>query len=202
MRRQFMLGTLFSAALAVAASAQSASQSPTEQQDKTANRNDAAQTVMLSGCLKSADDSSTTAASPTANPDAATRPAAGGRYILTDAAPSTGDMASTTPSPDNPATPPSNPTGTTGSAGKSYRLTGSTSDFSSLVGKRVEVKGTLQNRSGSGAGAAGGNANSYPSNPAGGAAQSSARTGSDTNMPAFRVTSVREVPGTCPSEGK
>ena len=200
MSRQFILGTMFSAALAVTASAQSASQSPTEQQDKTGNRNDAAQTVTLSGCLKSADDSSTTAASPTANPDAATKPAAAGGFILADASPSTGAMASTTPSPaDNPAaTPPTNPTGTTGSTGKSYRLSGSTSDFSTLVGKRVEVKGTLQNRSGSGAGAAAGG--NYPSNPAGGGAQAGASK--DTTMPQLRVTSVREVPGTCSPEGK
>jgi hypothetical protein len=198
MSRQFMLGTMFSAALAVTASAQSASQSPTEQQDKTGNRNDAAQTVTLSGCLKSADDSSTTAASPTANPDAATKPAAAGGFILADASPSTGAMASTTPSPaDNPAaTPPTNPTGTTGSTGKSYRLSGSTSDFSTLVGKRVEVKGTLQNRSGSGTGAAAGG--NYPSNPAGAQAGASKAT----TMPQLRVTSVREVPGTCSSEGK
>jgi hypothetical protein len=64
-----------------------------------------------------------------------------------------------------------------------YKLTGSSSDLATLVGKKVEVKGTVQNRAG---------------NAAGGAPESRPGSMSDTSKTKqLRVTSVKEVSGSC-----
>jgi hypothetical protein len=228
MRRDFMLGTVFSAALAVAVSAQSGSQEPTANQDRTggnANRGATAQTVTVTGCLRPAESTgssgagsaaSGTGAGASATPSTAnqrTGTAATAGYILTDAsvsnssgaASSTGTAGSTTPT--NPPANPSTGAATSGKSGTTYRLTGSGSDFSSLVGKRVEVKGTLQNRTGSSSGSETGSTPGSTPNPtgstAGGGQGESARTGAMSgmnNMPQLRATSVKEVPGSCSSQ--
>jgi hypothetical protein len=76
-------------------------------------------------------------------------------------------------------------------SGTSYKLTGSASNFSSLVGKKVEVKGTLQKSDSSSSSAAGANPSTEPG------AASSSRSSSDKPMQQIRVTSVREVGGSC-----
>jgi hypothetical protein len=169
MKRHLMLGTLFSAALAVGAYAQSAGgQSPTGQQD--ANRSSsAAQTVTLTGCLKA--DSEAGSPGAPANPGAGS--AAAG-YILTDVSPAGGS------NPASPTESPS-PTATSGTSSATYKLTGSSSDFASLVGKKVEVKGTVR---ASGAG------NAPESRPG-------AAMGDPSKAPQLRVTSVKEVSGSC-----
>ena len=182
MRRHLMFGTVFSAALAVAASAQT----PAEQAGSAA-KSDSAQTITVSGCLRSADAKATgTSGSAAGAPSTSSSSNRAGGFILTDVSPSGTEAAAATP-------PTGTPTGTAGAAGsssekKGYRLTGSSSELSSLVGKRVEVTGSL---SGSAAGAA-------PSSPAAGSMSSS------QNMPQFRVTSVKEATGgaSCPSESK
>jgi hypothetical protein len=75
-------------------------------------------------------------------------------------------------------------------SGTTYKLTGSASNFSTLVGKKVEVKGTLQKSDSSSSSAAGANPPAEP-----GAASSS--RSSDKSMQQIRVTSVREVGGSC-----
>jgi len=180
MRRHFMLGTVFSAALAVGAFAQSEGQSPTGQQDANRSSN-AAQTITVTGCLK-ADDSGASATSPGA-PGAPANPTAGAAstsYILAE--------MSTSGAAANPASPTESPspTATSGSSGKTYKLTGSASDFASLVGKKVEVKGTVQKPAGSAS------ANAPESRP--GSAMG------DTSKAQLRVTSIKEVPGSCSSE--
>jgi hypothetical protein len=177
MRRHFMLGTVFSAALAVGAFAQSEGQSPTGQQDANRSSN-AAQAITVTGCLK-ADDSGASATSPgapgaPANPTASSAPTS---YILTEMSTS-GAAASPTESPS--------PTATSGSSGKTYKLTGSASDFASLVGKKVEVKGTVQDRAGSAS------ANAPESRP--GSAMG------DSSKAQLRVTSIKEVSGSCSKE--
>jgi hypothetical protein len=188
MRRQLMFGTVFSAALAVAAAAQ---QPPTPggQAGSTPSRSDSAQTT-VTGCLRSADAKATgTSGSPTGSPTGApSTPSASsssraGGFILTDVSPSDSAAGAATPS---------TPTGTAGATSssdkKGYRLTGSSSELSSLVGKRVEITGTLSKDSGS-AGAA-------PGAAPGGTMSSAA------NLPQFHVTSVKEATGgaSCPSE--
>jgi len=180
MRRHLMFGTVFSAALAVAAAAQT----PAEQAG--AAKSDSAQTITVSGCLRSADAKAPgAAASPTAAPSASTSSNRAGGFILTDVSPSGTEAAAG-------AAAPSTPTGTAGaSEKKGYRLTGSSTELSSLVGKRVEVTGSLSNSSA-------GSTAASPSSPAAGSMSSS------QNLPQFRVTSVKEATGgaSCPSEPK
>src|SRR5512144_2437222 len=94
MRRDFMLGMVFSAALGAAVAAQSTPQSTTPDQEKSSgSRNE---TVTVTGCLKSASDSSSsTAANPTASPNAGqpSASATGGGYILADATMSSGSSS-------------------------------------------------------------------------------------------------------------
>jgi len=199
-----MLGTVFSAALAVAVSAQSAGQTPDSEQNKSRDtRSQAAQTVTVTGCLKAANAAGgSEAGAPT--PGTPNQRASGSGYILTDATSSTGTAGAT------PGTPTAgNPTATSGATSAttatSYRLSGSSSEFTSLVGKRVEVKGSVQNRSGSSSGSMTGESPSSTTNPTGSTAggSQSSRTGSMSgmgNMPQLRVTSVKEVPGSCSSE--
>src|SRR5262249_29667282 len=177
MRRHLMLGTVFSAALAVGAAAQSAGQSPAGQSPaqpptgqsptgQDTKGSSAAQTITVTGCLK-ADTSSPSSAAPgaPANPPASSASAG---YIL-EAAPSGGA-----------ANPPS-PTATSGSA-TTYKLSGGSSDLATLVGKKVEVKGTLQSKSGGG-----GASESGPGSAMG-------DTGKAQQL---RVSSVKEVSGSC-----
>jgi len=170
MKRQFMLGTVFSAALAVGAYAQSAGQSPTGQQDASRSSS-TAQTVTVTGCLK-ADSAAATSPGAPASPGASS--AAAG-YILTDVSPSAGAS--------NPASPTEspNPTATSGTSSATYKLTGSTSDFTSLVRKKVEVKGTVR---------ASGAANAPESRPG-------SAMGDSSKAPQLRVSSVKEVSGSC-----
>jgi len=179
MRRHLMFGTVFSAALAVGAFAQT----PAEQAG--AAKSDSAPTITVSGCLRSA-DAKATAGSATAAPSAGANRAGG--FILTDVSPSGTEAAG--------AAAPATPTGTAGAAEKKgYRLSGSSSELSSLVGKRVEVTGSLSNSSAAGATAG---APAAPGAAAGGSMSSS----SSQNLPQFRVTSVKEATGgaSCPSE--
>ena len=187
MRRHLMFGTVFSAALAVAASAQT----PAEQAG--AAKSDSAQTITVSGCLRSADAKATgTAGSATAAPSTPSSSNRAGGFILTDISPSGTEAAAG-------AAAPATPTGTAGAGSssekKGYRLTGSSSELSSLVGKRVEVTGSLSNSSAAGAMAG------SPAAP-GAAAGGSMSSSSSQNLPQFRVTSVKEATGgaSCPSE--
>lgn len=179
MRSHVMLGTVFSVALAVGASAQSSqpptsqsptsqpptSQAPTSSQDRSSNA-----TITVTGCLK-ADTSSPSSTSPNA-PANPTASAAAGGFILADASASGSSSAATSPTESEKPSP----TATSGSSsGTTYKLTGSSSDFASLVGKKVEVKGTVQKASAAGGGSAMG----------------------DAKAQQLRVTSVKEVSGSC-----
>ena len=140
MKRHLMLGTIFSAALAVGASAQSAGQPPAGQSPtgQDTNRSSNAQTMTVTGCLKADTSSASKEPGAPASPGASS---ASGGYILEVAPSGAANPASPTESP--------NPTATSGAANKTFKLTGGSSDLSTMVGKKVEVKGTLQNRAGS-----------------------------------------------------
>jgi hypothetical protein len=182
MKRHLMLGTVFSAALAVGAAAQSqppsqsppsqppTSQSPTSQSPTSQDTSRSSGTITVTGCLK-ADTSS-----PSAAPGAAGAPAssASAGYILE----ASGSSSASTSPTEKPS-----PTATSGSSSSTtYKLSGGSSDLASLVGKKVEVKGTVQNRAGS---AAGGGAESRPGSSDMGKQQQ------------LRVSSVKEVSGSC-----
>jgi hypothetical protein len=186
MRRHFMLGTVFSAALGVAAFAPAPSPQSTPDQQRPSTSSDAAKTVTMTGCLKSGDSAS---ASPTAGAPAGAAGSSGG-YILTDAIMSGGATGTAGANEGSPTAgnPPSATPGSTMGSGKTVKLSGSASDLSSLVGKKVEVKGTLQNR----AGTSGGGAATSPEPQAGRPDSSSASSAQQ-----LRVTSVKEVAGSC-----
>ena len=175
MKRHLILGTIFSAALAVGASAQSAGQPPAGQSPtgQDTNRSSNAQTMTVTGCLKADTSSASKEPGAPASPGASS---ASGGYILEVAPSGAANPASPTESP--------NPTATSGAANKTFKLTGGSSDLSTMVGKKVEVKGTLQNRAGS---AMGSPSESRPDSSASDASKA----------PQLRVTSVKEVPGSC-----
>jgi|SRR6185436_1544090 len=175
MKRHVMLGTVFSAALAVGAAAQSQppSQSPTSQpptsQSPTSQdtSRSSSGTVTVTGCLKA--DTSSPSAAPGAPGAPASSASAG--YIL---------EASGSSSAASPTEKPS-PTATSGtSSNTTYKLTGGSSDLASLVGKKVEVKGTVQKSAGGGA-----------------AAESRPGSSDMSKQQQLRVSSVKEVSGSC-----
>lgn len=182
MKRHLMLGTVFSAALAVGAAAQSQppSQSPTSQpptssptsqsptsQDTSRSSSGA---ITVTGCLKA------DTASPSASPGAPGAPAssASAGYILE----ASGSSSASTSPTEKPS-----PTATSGSSSNTtYKLSGGSSDLASLVGKKVEVKGTVQKSASSGAAGA----------------ESRPGSMSDTSKhQQLRVSSVKEVSGSC-----
>ena len=175
MRRHLILGTVFSAALAVGVGAQSGGQSPTGQpptgqsptgQD-TKSSSSSAQTITVTGCLKA--DSSSPSAAPGAPAGAPASSASAGFILETSGSGAAATPASPTESPS--------PTATSGSSSsRTYKLSGSSSDIASLVGKKVEVKGTLRT---------------------GPAARQSSSIGDSSKAQQLRVTSVKEVPGSC-----
>jgi hypothetical protein len=123
MKRQMFFASVFSAALAVGAAAQTGTaQTPT--QDRTQD-----QQVTVTGCLAQAPSSAT-------GTTGTTGAAAGSEYVLKNATVGSGSSASTT--------------GTSGasspaSATKSYKLVGgSMSDFKDHVNAKVEIRGTIE----------------------------------------------------------
>lgn len=181
MKRHLMLGTVFSAALAIGLSAQTpspsptsqspTSQTPTSQSPTSQDRSSSAQTITVTGCLK-ADTSS-----PSSTPGAAGAPASStsAGYILEASGSGSASAA-------NPTEKPS-PTATSGmSSNTTYKLTGSSSDLATMVGKKVEVKGTVQKSASSGA--------------AGAESRPGASSDSSKHQQ-LRVTSVKEVSGSC-----
>ena len=181
MKRHLMLGTVFSAALAIGLSAQTpspsptsqspTSQTPTSQSPTSQDRSSSAQTITVTGCLK-ADTSS-----PSSTPGAAGAPAssASAGYILEASGSGSASAA-------NPTEKPS-PTATSGmSSNTTYKLTGSSSDLATMVGKKVEVKGMVQKSASSGA--------------AGAESRPGASSDSSKHQQ-LRVTSVKEVSGSC-----
>ena len=161
MKRHFMFGTVFSAALAVAASAQT----PTGQSGSTAGSSSSSgQTVTLTGCLRSGSSSATVRAGRRrVDQTAGSSSASGGGFILErmcpllvrpPAAPAgralVRRLAGARGPPVRPAARPAPAAAVRppAVAAHGYRLTGSL-ELSGLVGKRVEVTGTMANSSGS-----------------------------------------------------
>jgi hypothetical protein len=248
MKRQFVFGTMFVAALAVSASAQQTYPQTQGQSDRqTSGQN---QAITLTGCLVTADSlgaahgatgaagtatGSATGSATGTTSSAAT--AAGGdkQYVLTHA--SMGSASGTTAAgttgtgttgsgTTGSGTTGSATSGTTGSGsiagaaarGVMYRLMGGDNEqLQQFVNSRVEVSGTLNNRgAGSGGAMTGTGSGTTGSATTGSGTTGSATTGSATgsasgtmsgqqhdmaNMPSLRITSVRQVSGSCQSGG-
>jgi hypothetical protein len=224
MKRELMFGTVLATAFAAGIAAQQPSapppstppsaQQPTAQQptrERPPSPTTGARTVTVTGCL-------TPAAAAGAEPGAAPSGSPAAQFTLTNAT-IAGSGAAT--SGATPGAPPSS-TGTTGAtpgsaagAASSYRLSGGGDSLKQYANSRVEVTGTLQGDSTMGTasspgsstspGAPGPTAGSPSTRPgsSGGAGSSTmaGRTG-DEGMQTLRVTSVKQVSGSCAGEGR
>ena len=203
MKRQIFFGTLLSTALAVGVGAQ---QTPPSSSSSPGQSDRSGQTVTVTGCLQSGSGASgSTASSPTGAPagqaGASSSSSRGGQFILANATMGSGSGSATGTTGGTP--PAGAPSSSSSSAsGKSYRLTGGdTEDLQKYVNSKVEVTGTLQDSSRSSSGSTG--ATGSPSTGAGagtgttGSAAGSSSSSMAGNMPQLRVTSVRQVSGSC-----
>lgn len=187
MKRQIFFGTLLSTALAVGVGAQ---QTPPSSSSTPGQSDRSGQTVTVTGCLQSGSGASgSTASSPTGAPagQAGATSSSSGQYILANATMGSGSSATGTT-----GATPSAGASSSASTGKSYKLVGGDSeDLKKYVNSKVEVTGTLDSKSSSsGAGSTG----TTGSAGAGASASSSSMAGS---MPSLKVTSVRQVSGSC-----
>jgi hypothetical protein len=194
MKRQFLFGTMLSVALAVGVSAQAPqsgagqsqppSQPPAGQSQPPSDR-PSGQAMALTGCVQAAGSGSTAA------PGAAAGASSGG-FVLTNITPSSTAGSAT---PGAPGSPAGSPAGTTGSARpSSYRLSGG-DNLQQYVGQRVEITGSASARpSGAGSPSAGASTPGSPGSPGASA------SGSPSDMPTLRVTSVKPASGggSCP----
>ena len=173
MKRQMFFATVFSAALAVGAAAQTGTGTGTAQ---TGSQQD--KQVTMTGCLQKA-TSGTAGTSGTATGTASSSD----EFILANA---TSGSAS------------SSPAGTSGTAsgtaassamGSKYKLSGGDrEDLTKYLNSKVEVRGTID-RSSAGSMAGSGTGT--------GATGTRAGQSDDKNLPTLRVTSVRQVAETC-----
>jgi hypothetical protein len=212
MKRQFIFGTMLSAALAVGVAAQQPPAgttppgSPTTDSDRAA-QSQTGQTMTLTGCLQAANAGAAGSPGAAGAPAGAAGASAAGQgrggFILTNVSPA-GSMATGATGPGAPtgnATPST--TGTaTGTAGRSsasgaatasaasiYRLMGGESqNLQQYVGQRVEVTGTT----GAGMGSA-----SSPT--AGGASSAGAATAGAPTTGAGTPAGTAGAPGTTAS---
>ena len=148
---------------------------PSPSQPSTAAQSRAgAQQITVTGCIqREADYRRSTAAG--RGGAAGTGLGVGNEFVLTNAAMANRPPAGATPGATAPA-----PTGTTGSAATAYELTGpNEGKAETMVGKRVEIMGTLK-----------------AGDPAGG--PTADLPGSrDLKLPELEVSSIRETTGTC-----
>ena len=210
MRRQFMYGTIMAVGLTVGLGAQSTPpqsypqdkpQSPTSEQDKsTAPRG---QALTLVGCLQSGNQSSSTAPTGTAGTTPSTSSASSTQFVLKDATQSASEKPSATGTAGTTASSASIPSTI------SLRASGSSADWSRYLNHKVEVKGTLDHSMGgmnpsSTSPSSTNPSSTSPANPPSAnptgveSPRSTGGTMSSSDMgPTFRVSSIKEVSGTC-----
>jgi hypothetical protein len=192
MKRTILFGTMLSAALATGLSAQTPQTSGAGSTDPQSPNSPQ---MIITGCLKSGDSSSSasTGGTPTGTSGAtgtAGAATAGGGYILTNAtagsAPSATGATGSTGSATGAAT-----AGTSGSTA-SYKLQGGAeSDLSKYVNSQVEIRGTLASSSSSSS------AGSSTAGGATGSTSSSRESSVNSNLPTLRVSSVRQIASSC-----
>ena len=171
MKRQMFFATAFSAALAVGVAAQTGTGTGAQ---TGAQETQKAQQVTMTGCLQKATPG-TAGTSGTAEPGATASKS--DQFILANATPAS---ASTSGTAGTTGTPPSG--APSSSMGNKYRLIGGDDeDLQKYMNSKVEIRGTIDRSSSTGA--------------------TGARPGqSDTDkLPALRVTSVRQLEKTCPA---
>lgn len=190
MKRNLILGTIFSAALAVGASAQTTgSQAGQQNPQKQSQQN---QQVTVTGCLQNADmaggGTAGTTGTGTAGTTGQARTSGAAEFMLTHAKMTSGGTG----------TAGTSGTGTTGTAGAmtssntKFKLTGGNQqELREYLNSQVEIHGMLHRDA------------SDRSSAAAGSATGTGATGQkkmeDENVQTIRVTSVKQVAKTCTS---
>ena len=203
MKSKFVLGSVFSAVMAVGVSAQT-TPPQTGSQDSQSNRQ-----VTFTGCLQSADAArasgaggaagSSSSATGTTGAGAAS---AGGAFVLMNAKTGSGSAtaSSGTGSTGSTASGSSSPSSSSSGAMARIKLEGSQSDLQRYANSQVEVRGTLDSKMSGSTGSTTGSA------ATGSAATGSTATGSPAgatgstsgqDMATLRVTSVRQIASSC-----
>lgn len=171
MKRNLILGTVFSAALAIGVSAQTTGAQTPQQQSSQEN-----QQVTVTGCLQNADMAGATAGTSGTTGttgQAQTQPSREAQFMLTNAKISSGGTAGTTGT-----------TGTAGSMASKFKLMGHEDELRQHLNSQVEIRGTLQRGADRSAGAATGD-------PTGQTQRES------ENVQSIRVMSVKQLSKTC-----
>ena len=184
MKRHMILGTVFSAALAVGVSAQSTgAQSTQPSSQKQSQQN---QQVTVTGCLKDADMAGGGTAGTSGTTGQATKSSSSeAKFMLTDARVTGGSTG----------TAGTSGTATTGAAGASMNnkfllMGGNQQDLEQYLNSEVEIRGTLQKQSAS---------NRTGATGAGTGSMASGQSKTHENVPSIRVTSVKQTAKTCTS---
>lgn len=193
MKRTHLFGTMMACTLAAAVSVGAQDRPSTSQSDREGK------SVVVTGCLKSAAPTSTTAGTPSPTGTSGSTAAAAGGFIITDAVVEP-DKASTTGTTGT-ASPTAPPT-TAGTSGvtpstKTYAVVGQQIELQGLLNSKVEIRGTLDasaNRSATGAPTTTPPSTAPPTTtpqPTTGATMSHGDHGKLT------VTSVKQIAGSC-----
>jgi hypothetical protein len=194
MKGNIVLGTLFSAALAVSVAAQGTATGT--QADQQSSKNQAQRNqVTVTGCLQNADMAGGTAGTTGTGATGATGAQKSGsarseQFMLTNARITSGGTAGTT----GAGTGTGAGATSTSPADNRFILTGGNqSELKKYLNSEVEIRGTLQPRSDRGAAAGTGTGTGTGT----GAATSSAQKDERANAQMLRVTSVKQTSPTC-----
>ncbi len=178
MKGNIVLGTLFSAALAVSVAAQG---TPTGSQADPQKSQTKSNEVTVTGCLQNADMAGGTAGTTGTTPPATGSQSGSARaqFMLSNAKVTSGGTGTAGTSGTG--------TGAATASGDKFLLTGGNqTELKKYLNSEVEVKGTLQPRSDRGAAATG-------------SATSSAQKNERADAQMLRVTSVKQTSPTCSS---
>lgn len=180
MNRNVFLGTLCSAAFAVSVAAQTGSPA-TPQADQQSSKQ---QQVTVVGCLNSADVAGT-AGTGTAGAagQKAEAPKSEGQFVLTNARVTAGAAGTSGTTGTGTAASPT-------SANRFLLIGGSQADLKKYLNSEVEIRGTLQPRTGADRPAAGTGTGT-------GSAPKSTQGEMNANLQRLRVTSVKQTAQTC-----
>jgi hypothetical protein len=197
MKRTHLFGTMMACTLAAAVSVGAQDRPSTSQSDREGK------SVVVTGCLKSAAPTSTTAATPSPTGTSGSTAAAADSFIITDAVVEA-DKASTTATTGtaSPTASPTAPPTTAGTSGvtpsaKTYAVVGQQSELQGLLNSKVEIRGTLDasaHRSATGA------PTTTPPSTAPPATTPQTTTGatmSHGDHGKLTVTSVKQIAGSC-----
>ncbi len=180
MKRNLVLGTVFSAALAVGVSAQTTGAQTGQQSSEQKN-----QQVTVTGCLENADmagGAAGTTGTGTTGTTGQSRSSSSAEFMLTHAKITSGGTGTA-------GTTGTGTTGTTGamsSMNKFKLMGGNQQELREYLNSQVEIRGTLQREMDRSSGAATGTAQSQTQ-----------RKSEDENVQTIRVTSVKQVSKTC-----